>query len=90
MYQPKIRDEYIYELYRLKRQRKQPMTKILDEILDKYFESLVEEKKKQEKKLGKKVLRYAAIRLLKKQAENNEIKGVANNEKDEKGNTTDI
>jgi hypothetical protein len=39
MYQPKIRDENIRRLYRLKLQRKKPMTRLLDEIINDYFAS---------------------------------------------------
>jgi len=40
MYQPKIRNENIRKLYKLRVQKKKPMTRVLDEILNDYFDSL--------------------------------------------------
>jgi hypothetical protein len=37
MYQPKISEENIRRLYRLKLRKKKPMTHLLDEIIGEYF-----------------------------------------------------
>lgn len=38
MYSPKINEDYIPELFRLRRQRQIPMTKLVNEIIGEYLE----------------------------------------------------
>ncbi len=40
LYHPAMSDENVRRLYRLKIERKKPMTRLLDEILNEYFEQL--------------------------------------------------
>lgn len=40
LYHPAMSDENVRRLYRLKLERKKPMTRLLDEILNEYFEQL--------------------------------------------------
>ena len=62
MYQPKISDDHIHNLYYLKTKQNKLMTRILDQILSDYFESYLRETDM----LGKKVLCNAALRRLSK------------------------
>lgn len=40
MYQPKISEENIRKLYKLRLHKKMPMTRVLEEILNEYFDTL--------------------------------------------------
>lgn len=42
MYSPKIKEDYIPRLFRLKRQRQIPMTKLVNEIIGDYLKRLEE------------------------------------------------
>jgi hypothetical protein len=42
MYQPKISEENIHKLYKLRIHKKMPMTRVLEDILNEYFDSLQE------------------------------------------------
>ncbi len=40
MYQPKISEENIHKLYKLRLHKKMPMTRVLEEILNEYFDTM--------------------------------------------------